>query len=211
MNACANAFLESLTVEDVFAALGLNPSEHSQIAVMTTGELRRVPRPALESVLGREKGRRLWHAARGHEDRAKPSLWTRCKQWMRGSRHCKVGDEVEGPAPRKITVGHAGSSRIRALLGYLSHQMDAELRNRRKLAGGAEVKIEYADGSGTQYSLRLSEPASGATLARAVLTLYEIEIPDTDHVQRIRVRALGVRAAAAKHSPAALEMVAAGV
>lgn len=117
---------------------------------------------------------------------------------------------MDGPVARKVAVDCADSARIRALLGYLSHKLAAELRDRQALAGGVKISIAYANGFCAQRSVRLSAAAGGATLARAIVNLYESGFPNKDSVQRIHVRALGVREALAENATPALEMVAAG-
>jgi DNA polymerase-4 len=166
---------------------GLESQQMSRLrasSVQTIADVRRIPLPALQAAFGQSLGVRVWHAARGRDNREK-SLTTP-QNWL--SREAKVDG------------GTADPDLLNRIIAYLSARISVALlqSNNEARTVGVGLAIAYADQYSAKQSSRLLRPsASGSDLQATAQSLCRNLFTRPEKVQQIRVE---VTACAAKSS-----------
>lgn len=147
-------FLAPLEIERL---AGIGPAHAATLrerGIGTIGQLRQVPRPALEAAFGPAVGRQLWERARGLDPR-----------------------EVAAPALAKsisrettIEAGTIDTGFLAALVEYLAERIGAVLRSERRQARALALRIRYTDSYRAGRQARLVPPTNDekALLAAAM-------------------------------------------
>ncbi len=166
------AFLAPLEIEKLYGIGHTHAEVLRERGIRTIGELRRVPRAALEAAFGAVIGRQIWERARGLDPR-----------------------EVTAPAvpksiSRETTIegGTIDLEFLSALLEYLAERIGAALRGHARQARTLALRLRYADFYPAGRAVRLAPPTNDEkTLhAEAVALLHAL------FTRRVALRLVGV-------------------
>jgi DNA polymerase-4 len=140
--------------------------------ITTIGQLRQVPRPALEAAFGEAIGRQIWERARGLD-----------------------GREVMMPATPKsvsrettIEGGTIDTEFLGGLIEYLCERIGSTLREYRKQARTIGLRVRYVDAFSAHQAARLTRPTND----ERELLAAAMELFGKLFTRRVAVRLVGV-------------------
>jgi DNA polymerase-4 len=165
-------FLTPLPVEKLHGIGHVHAGTLAERGIMTIGELREVPRPALEAAFGEAIGRQIWERARGLDGR----------EVLMPSTPKSVSRETT------IEGGTIDTEFLGGLIEYLSERIGATLREYGKQARTIGLRIRYVDSFSEHQTMRLTRPTNDEReLLAAAMKLFEKLF-----TRRVAVRLLGV-------------------
>ncbi len=137
-------FLAPLPVEKLHGIGHTHAAMLAERGVATIGQLRQIPRPALEAAFGEAAGRQIWERARGLD-----------------------GREVVMPATpksvsRETTVegGTIDTEFLGGLIEYLSERIGSTLRDYKRQARTIGLRLRYVDSFSAHQTVRLARPTN---------------------------------------------------
>jgi DNA polymerase IV len=148
------SFLAPLSVEKLAGIGSAHATTLGERGIATIGQLRQVPRPALEAAFGSAIGRQIWERARGIDPR-----------------------EVAAPALSKsisrettIEAGTIDTEFLTALVEYLAERIGTVLRAEGRQARTLLLRLRYTDSYRAGRQARLAPPTNDekALLAAAM-------------------------------------------
>lgn len=165
-------FLAPLPVEKLHGIGHTHAAVLAERGVTTIGQLRQIPRAALEAAFGEAAGRQMWERARGLD-----------------------GREVMLPAApksvsRETTVegGTIDTEFLGGLIEYLSERIGATLREYGKQARTIALRLRYVDHFSAHRAVRLERPTNDEReLLAAAKELFQALF-----TRRVAVRLAGV-------------------
>ena len=165
-------FLTPLPVEKLHGIGHVHAGMLAERGITTIGQLRQVPRPALEAAFGEAIGRQIWERARGLD-----------------------GREVIMPATPKsvsrettIEGGTIDTEFLGGLIEYLSERIGSTLREYRKQARTIGLRVRYVDSFSAHQTARLTRPTNDERdLLAAAMELF-----GKLFTRRMAVRLVGV-------------------
>jgi len=165
-------FLDPLPIEKLHGVGHAHAAMLAERGIRTIGELRRVPRPALEAAFGEAAGRQLWERARGIDPRL-------------------VGaPTIPKTISRETTIegGTIDLEFLRGLIEYLAERIGAALRGYGRQARSLGLRLRYADSLSVQRTERLAQPTNDerALLGGAMAIFGKL------FTRRVAVRLAGV-------------------
>ncbi len=166
------AFLAPLPVEKLHGIGHAHAAMLAERGVRTIGELRQVPRVALEAALGEAIGRQIWERARGLDGR----------------------EVVSAAAPKSISRettiegGTIDTEFLGGLVEYLSERIGATLRVHGRQARSLGLRLRYADHLSVHRTERLAQPTND----ERVLLDAAIELFGKLFTRRVAVRLVNV-------------------
>jgi DNA polymerase-4 len=137
------SFLTPLRVEKLRGISALHARALAERGVATIGQLRQVPKPALQAAFGETTGQEIWERARGLD-----------------------GHEVLPTTPkslsRETTIegGTIDTEFLGRLIEYLSERIGSTLREYGKQARTIGLRIRYIDHFSAHQAVRLSKPTN---------------------------------------------------
>jgi DNA polymerase IV len=152
------AFLTPLPVEKLHGVGHVHARILAERGIRTIGELRQLPRPALEAAFGEAIGRQIWERARGLD-----------------------GHEVMTPAtPRSVSRettiegGTIDTQFLGGLIEYLSKRIGSTLREYGERTRSLGLRIRYVDHFSTHQTVRLVKPTNDEReLLPAAMELFD--------------------------------------
>ena len=154
-------FLSPLPVETLGGVGAPQARMLGERGIAMVGELRRVPRVALESAFGEMSGRRIWEQARGIDGHDLRTLSAPKRALVsRGiARHETVRRET---VSREMTVevGMIEPEFLAGILRYLCERIGSSLRESGRQARTIGLRICYVDAFEAQQTARLMRPSN---------------------------------------------------
>jgi DNA polymerase-4 len=166
-------FLAPLPVEELYGMEPVHAGMLAERGIATIGELRLVPRAALEAAFGEAMGRKIWERARGLDGR----------EVMRPSTPKSVLRETT------IKGGTTDAEFLGGLIEYLSERIASTLQGDGQRARTIGLRILYVDQFTAQQTARLARPSNvpSELLAKAKELFAEL------FTRRVAVRSVNVR------------------
>jgi DNA polymerase-4 len=169
-------FLAPLPVDALYGIIPVHAGSLAARGIATLGELRKVPRAALEGAFGEATGRQIWERARGIDGRGDRRAST--------TRPASVSRETtmeSGTMDRELLCG---------LLEYLCERIGSSLTESGRQTQTMGLRIRYVDGFTARQTVRLVRPSSDKRvfLARAKELFGQL------FTRRVAVRTLGASA-----------------
>jgi len=165
-------FLTPLPVEKLHGIGHVHAGMLAERGVSTIGELRHVPRPALEAAFGEVIGGQIWERARGLDGR----------EVMLPSTPKSVSRETT------IEGGTIDTEFLGGLIEYLSERIGSTLREYGKQARTIGLRIRYVDNFSAHQNVRISRPTNDEReLLAEAKNLF-----DKLFTRRVAVRLVGV-------------------
>jgi DNA polymerase IV len=166
------AFLTPLPVEKLHGIGHVHAGVLAERGITTIGQLRQVPRAALEAAFGEAIGRQIWERSRGLD-----------------------GREVLMPATPKsvsrettIEGGTIDTEFLGGLIEYLCERIGSTLREYTKQARTIGLRVRYVDSFSEHQSVRLTRPTNDEReLLAAAMKLF-----GKLFTRRVAVRLVGV-------------------
>ena len=166
------AFLTPLPIEKLHGIGHTHATTLHERGITTIGELRRVPKPALQAAFGEVLGEQIWERARGLD-----------------------GREILLPATPKsvsrettIEGGTIDTEFLSGLIEYLSERIGSTLREYGKQARTIGVRIRYVDHFSAHQTIRLTRPSNDEReLLAAAKDLFQQLF-----TRRVAIRHIGV-------------------
>jgi len=175
------AFLTPLPVEKLHGIGHVHAGMLAERGIMTIGQLRQVPRPALEAAFGEAIGQQIWERARGLDGR----------EVMMLSKPKSVSRETT------IEGGTIDTEFLGGLIEYLSERIGSTLRDNvthdRKAVNGRQartigLRLRYVDSFSVHQTVRLTRPTNDEReLLAAAMDLF-----GKLFTRRVAVRLVGV-------------------
>jgi DNA polymerase-4 len=175
------AFLTPLPVEKLHGIGHVHAGVLAERGITTIGQLRQVPRPALEAAFGEAIGRQIWERARGLDGREVMMLST--------PKSVSRETTIEG--------GTIDTEFLGGLIEYLSERIGSTLRDNvthdRKAVNGRQartigLRIRYVDSFSVHQTVRLTRPTNDEReLLAAAMDLF-----GKLFTRRVAVRLVGV-------------------
>jgi DNA polymerase-4 len=137
-------FLAPLPVEKLHGIGHTHTAALAERGIATIGELREVPRPALEAAFGEAIGRQIWERARGLDGR-EVILQAAPKSLSRET-------TIEG--------GTIDTEFLGGLIEYLCERIGAALRDYGRQARTLELRLRYVDYFSAHRAERLTQPTN---------------------------------------------------
>jgi len=137
-------FLTPLPVEKLHGIGHVHAGMLAERGVATIGELRRVPRPALEAAFGEVIGGQIWERARGLDGR----------EVMLPSTPKSVSRETT------IEGGTIDTEFLGSLIEYLSERIGSTLREYGRQTRTIGLRIRYADNFSAHQTIRIARPTN---------------------------------------------------
>lgn len=138
------AFLGPLPAEKIAGIGGVYGAMLADRGIATVGELRRVPKPALQAIFGDAIGKQIWERARGLD-----------------------GHELRERSPadcisREATIEGGGLDRefLAGLIRYLSKRVGSTLCENGKRAHTVGLRVRYVDDFSVCEAVRIRRPGS---------------------------------------------------
>jgi DNA polymerase IV len=165
-------FLTPLPVEKLHGIGHVHAGTLAERGISTIGELRKVPRAALEAAFGDVIGRQIWERARGLDGR----------EVMLPSTPKSVSRETT------IEGGTIDTEFLGGLIEYLSERIGATLREYGRQARTIGLRIRYVDQFSAHQTMRVARPTNDE---RELLTAAK-ELFEKLFTRRVAVRLVGV-------------------
>jgi len=166
------AFLTPLPVEKLHGIGHVHGGALGERGITTIGQLRQVPRQALEAAFGEAIGGQIWERARGLD-----------------------GREVMMPATPKsvsrettIEGGTIDTEFLGGLIEYLCERIGSTLREYRKQARTIGLRVRYVDSFSEHQTVRLTRPTND----ERELLAAAMELFGKLFTRRVAVRLVGV-------------------
>ena len=140
------AFLTPLPVERLHGIGQVHAGALAERGITTIGQLRRVPKAALQAAFGEAIGRQIWERARGLDG---------C-QVLRTSTPKSVSRETT------IERGTIDTEFLTGLIEYLSERIGSTLREYHKRARTLGLRLRYINHFSAHEAVRLSKPTNDA-------------------------------------------------
>jgi len=151
-------FLTPLPVEKLHGIGHVHADALAERGITTIGELRQVPRAALEAAFGEAVGRQVWERARGLDGR----------EVLLPSTPKSISRETT------IESGTIDTEFLGGLIEYLSERIGATLREYGKQARTLGLRIRYVDHFSAHQTARLIKPTNDErALLAAAKDLFE--------------------------------------
>jgi DNA polymerase IV len=167
-------FLMPLPVETLHRIRDIRPGMLPELGIATIGELRLLPRAALEATFGEVAGRQIWRSARGLDGREASTPSTRTP--------------VSLSREAAIESGTMDTELLSGLIEYLSARIGSTLRESGRRARTIGLRIRYVDGFAGHQTARLARPSNDA---RELLADAK-ELFANSLTRRVAVQLLGV-------------------
>ena len=165
-------FLTPLPVERLHGIGKVHARMLAERGIATIGELRQVPRAALEAAFGEAIGQQLWERARGLHGREVVIVKT--------PKSLSRETTIEG--------GTIDTEFLGGLIEYLSERVGSALREYRRQARTMALRIRYVDQFSAHQTLRLTRPSNDEReLLAAAMELFAQLF-----MRRVAVRLIGV-------------------
>jgi DNA polymerase IV len=165
-------FLTPLPVEKLHGIGNVHRGMLAERGITTIGELRLVPRPALEAAFGEVTGGQIWERARGLDGR----------EVMMPTAPKSVSRETT------IEGGTIDTEFLDGLIEYLSERIGSTLREYGRQARTIGLRIRYVDHFSAHQTVRMAQPSSDEReLLREAKELFAQLF-----TRRVAVRLLGV-------------------
>jgi DNA polymerase IV len=166
------AFLTPLPVEKLRGISHAHAGTLAERGITTIGQLRRVPKAALQAAFGEATGLQIWERARGLDGR-EVLLTTTPKSVSRET-------TIEG--------GSIDKEFLNGLIEYLSERIGSTLREHGKRARTLGLRLRYIDHFSAHQAVRLSKPTND----ERELLVAANELFVTLFTRRVAVRLAGV-------------------
>jgi DNA polymerase IV len=137
-------FLSPLPVEKLHGIGHVHAGVLAERGVATIGELRQVPRPALEAAFGEAIGQQLWERARGLDGREVVIVAT--------PKSVSRETTIEG--------GTIDTEFLGGLIEYLGERVGSTLREYGRQARTIGLRLRYVDHFSTHQTVRLARPTN---------------------------------------------------
>jgi DNA polymerase-4 len=165
------AFLTPLPVEKLYGIGHVHARMLAERGVTTIGQLRGVPKPALQAAFGEVLGEQMWERARGLDGR----------EVLLPSTPKSVSRETT------IEGGTIDTEFLGGLIEYLSERIGSTLREYGKQARTIGLRIRYVDHFSAHQAVRISKPTNDEReLLAAAKDLF-----DKLFTRRVAVRLVG--------------------
>lgn len=165
-------FLSPLPVEKLHGIGHVNAGVLSERGIATIGELRQVPRAALEAAFGEAIGQQIWERARGLDGREVVIVAT--------PKSVSRETTIEG--------GTIDTEFLGGLIEYLSERVGSTLREYGRQARTIGLRIRYVDHFSAHQTVRLARPSNDEReLLAAAMDLFAKLF-----TRRVAVRLVGV-------------------
>src|SRR5881392_542501 len=138
------AFLTPLPVEKLHGIGHVHTGMLAERGIVTIGQLRQVPKPALQAAFGEAIGQQIWERARGLDGR----------EVLLPSTPKSVSRETT------IEGGTIDTEFLSGLIEYLSERIGSTLREYGKQARTLGLRLRYVDHFSAHQTVRLSKPAN---------------------------------------------------
>jgi DNA polymerase-4 len=138
------AFLTPLPVEKLQGIGHVHAGALSERGIATIGQLRQVPKPALQAAFGEAIGQQIWERARGLDGR----------EVLLPSTPKSVSRETT------IEGGTIDTEFLGGLIEYLSERIGSTLREYGKQARTIGLRIHYVDHFSAHQTVRISKPTN---------------------------------------------------
>src|SRR6266567_4606214 len=166
------SFLTPLPVEKLHGICHVHAGALAEHGIATIGQLRRVPKAALQAAFGGAIGQQIWERARGLDGREVLVLST--------PKSVSRETTIEG--------GTIDTEFLGGLIEYLSERIGSTLREYSKQARTIGLRIRYVDHFSAHQTVRLTKPTNDEReLLAAAKDLF-----DKLFTRRVAVRLLGV-------------------
>src|SRR5689334_7246097 len=165
-------FLTSLPVEKLHGIGHVHAGMLAERGIATIGELRQVPRAALEAAFGDVIGGQIWERSRGLDGR----------EVMMPSTPKSVSRETT------IEGGTIDTEFLGGLIEYLSERIGSTLREYGRQARTIGLRIRYVDHFSAHQTLRLAKPSNDERALHATA----MELFHKLFTRRVAVRLVGV-------------------
>jgi DNA polymerase-4 len=165
-------FLSPLPVEKLHGIGHVHTGTLAERGIATIGELRQVPRPALEAAFGEAIGRQIWERARGLDGREVVIVAT--------PKSVSRETTIEG--------GTIDTEFLGGLIEYLSERVGSTLREYGRQARTIGLRIRYVDHFSAHQTVRLTRPSNDEReLLAAAMELFAKLF-----IRRVAVRLAGI-------------------
>jgi DNA polymerase IV len=166
------AFLTPLPVEKLHGIGHVHAGALSERGIATIGQLRRVPKAALQAAFGKAIGQQIWERARGLDGR----------EVLLPSTPKSVSRETT------IEGGTIDTEFLNGLIEYLCERIGSTLREYGKQARAIGLRIRYVDHFSAHQTVRLSKPTND----ERELLIAARELFGKLFTRRVAVRLAGV-------------------
>ena len=166
------AFLTPLPVEKLHGIGHVHATALAERGITTIGQLRQVPRPALEAAFGEAIGGQIWERARGLDGR----------EVMMPSTPKSVSRETT------IEGGTIDTEFLGGLIEYLCERIGSTLREYRNQARTIGLRVRYVDSFSEHRTVRLTRPTND----ERELLAAAMELFGKLFTRRVAVRLVGV-------------------
>lgn len=166
------AFLTPQPVEKLQGISRVHAGALAERGITTIGQLRRVPRAALQAAFGEGIGLQIWERARGLDGREVPQ------------------PSIQKSVSRETTIegGTIDTEFLGGLIEYLSGRIGSTLREYRKQARTLGLHLRYVDHFSAHQAVRLSKPTND----ECALLVAAKELLGKLFTRRVAVRLAGV-------------------
>jgi DNA polymerase IV len=165
-------FLTPLPVEKLHGIGHVHASALAERGIATIGQLRQVPKPALQAAFGEVIGQQIWERSRGLDGR----------EVLLPSTPKSVSRETT------IEGGTIDTEFLGGLIEYLSERIGSTLREYGKQARTIGLRIRYVDHFSAHQTIRLGKPTNDEReLLAAAKDLF-----DKLFTRRVAIRLVGV-------------------
>jgi DNA polymerase-4 len=166
------AFLTPLPVEKLHGIGHVHATELGERGITTIGQLRQVPKPALQAAFGEAIGQQIWERARGLDGR----------EVLLPSTPKSVSRETT------IEGGTIDTEFLGGLIEYLSERVGSTLREYGRQARTIGLRLRYVDHFSAHQTVRLTRPAND----ERELLAAAMELFGKLFTRRVAVRLVGV-------------------
>jgi DNA polymerase-4 len=166
------AFLTPLPVEKLHGIGHVHATALSERGITTIGQLRQVPKPALQAAFGEAIGQQIWERARGLDGR----------EVLLPSTPKSVSRETT------IEGGTIDTEFLGGLIEYLSERVGSTLREYGRQAHTIGLRLRYVDQFSAHQTVRLARPAND----ERELLAAAMELFGKLFTRRVAVRLVGV-------------------
>ncbi len=165
-------FLTPLPVEKLHGIGHVHAGSLAERGIATIGQLRRVPKPALQAAFGEAIGQQIWERARGLDGR----------EVLLPSTPKSVSRETT------IEGGTIDTEFLGGLIEYLSERIGSTLSEYGKQARTIGLRIRYVDHFSARQTVRLTKPTNDESELLAAAK----ELFDKLFTRRVAIRLVGV-------------------
>jgi DNA polymerase-4 len=166
-------FLTPLPVKQLHGIGDVHAGILADRGISTIGQLRRVPKPALQAAFGEAVGKQIWERSRGLDGR----------EMLLPSTPKSVSRETA------IEDGTIDTEFLGGLIEYLSQRIGSTLREYGKQARTIGLRIRYVDQFSAHQTIRLGKPTNDE---RELLTAAKV-LFGTLFTRRVAIRLVGVK------------------